>query len=119
MWLHEQQRRGARTVRVITGRGLHSPGPPVLRHEVEALLRTLRPELVVDFEVASLGGAFLIELRARRPEAPPPPSRLPWVDPDLRRRAEEALHELGVRPTPELIDAEIRRLRQRRPDEPA
>ena len=33
------------------------------------------------------------------------------ASPELRRRAEEALHELGIAPTPELLRAEIRRLR--------
>lgn len=117
-WLLEEQHRGTRTVRVITGRGLNSPGPPVLRHEVESLLRSLRPQLVADFVATSAGGAFLVELQP--PPGPTPRRALPaWVDPELRRRAEEALLDLGVRPTPELIEAEIRRLRRRKPDEPA
>jgi hypothetical protein len=118
-WLAEQQATGARTVRVITGKGLHSVGPPVLRGEIEALLGTLRGSLVASYTTESGGGAFRIELR--RPKAPrAAPNRLrPPVhrtasgpDAELRRRAEEALWELGVSPTPELIEAEMRRLRQ-------
>lgn len=99
-------------VRVVTGRGKHSIAGPVLRGEIEELLRRMRGSLVRRVEEESGGGAFRVLLRLRdgavqprRPAAPaPPPS-------ELRRLAEEALAELGVAPTPEMIAAEIDRLR--------
>jgi hypothetical protein len=122
-WLAEQRTTGARTVRVVTGKGLHSIGPPVLRGEVEALLRALRSTLVAGYAIEPGGGAFRIELRRTSAESaaapsPPQPRRadLRAADPQLRRRAEEALWELGVQPTPELIEAEVRRLRQQDAD---
>jgi hypothetical protein len=36
------------------------------------------------------------------------------IDPELRRRVEEALWELGVNPTPDLVRAEVRRLQTKR-----
>ncbi|MDQ3557207.1 MAG: Smr/MutS family protein, partial [Gemmatimonadota bacterium] len=33
-WLESQRGPGSRSVRVVTGRGAHSAGPPVLRGEV-------------------------------------------------------------------------------------
>lgn len=113
-WLRDRQADGVLTVRLITGRGLHSAGPPVLRGEVEELLVALRGTLVSGFFLERGGGAFRVELR--RASAPPRrapdggPSRLDRLDPELRRRAEEALWELGVDPTPALIEAEVRRL---------
>ncbi|HEX2191535.1 MAG TPA: Smr/MutS family protein [Longimicrobiaceae bacterium] len=111
-WLRERQRDGVRTVRVVTGRGTRSAGPPVLRGEVGALLDSLRGSLVSYFTLDSGGGAFRVELeRARSGPRRAAPSRLlPRADPDLRRRAEEALWELGVDPTPPLLEAEIRRI---------
>jgi hypothetical protein len=118
LWLAEQHSLGVRTVRIITGKGLHSVGPPVLRGEIEALLRSLRPSRVARFEPEPGGGVLRIELRRSaaphqpagpRPQPKPAP---PSADAELRRRAEEALWELGVQPTPELIAAEIRRLKQ-------
>lgn len=119
-WLAEQQALGVRTVRIITGKGLHSVGPPVLSGEIGALLRSLRGTRVAQFATEPGGGVFRIELRrsptVHRPDgsrpqrAQPPPS--PPADAALRRQAEEALWELGVQPTPELIAAELRRLKR-------
>ncbi len=101
---------------VITGRGLHSPGgAPVLRGEIELLLREMLGEVVEDFVPRSGGGAFRVYLtpppRRRRPpgSSPAPPV---GIDPELRRRAEENLRDLGVDPTPTLIQAEVRRLQR-------
>lgn len=117
-WLRERQREREPVVRIVTGWGRHSPGPPVLRGEIEALLGTLRGGVVARHALEPGGGAFRVELRAppvaggpaplpgraaRAREAPPP---------DLRRQAEESLWELGVTPTPELLRAEIERLRR-------
>jgi hypothetical protein len=117
-WLREQQAAGVDTVRVVTGRGLHSVGPPVLPGEVADLLDRLRGSVVARAEREHGGGAFRIDLRrlraARRPgttsSAPDAPATLAPVDPELRRRAEESLAELGIVPTAELIAAEMRRL---------
>lgn len=114
-WLRGRQREGVRTVRVVTGRGTRSPGPPVLRGEVGAMLEALRGSLVSYFTLDSGGGAFRVELeREVRPRPPRKTSSavLRRTAPDLRRRAEEALWELGVDPTPELLEAEIRRIRR-------
>lgn len=116
VWLRSQRDRGERTVVVVTGRGNRSTGVPVLRAEVEHLLDRLRGELVVRWDPTEGGGAFRVQL------APPAPARgalqdrrtaerLAAAEPALRARAEEALWELGITPTPALIDAEIRRLR--------
>lgn len=113
-WLRRQRDEGERLVRVITGRGRHSVGAPVLREEIGHLLRGLTGGLVVRVQEESGGGAFRVELRspaAVPPRAPPP---APKASPALRREAEEALAELGIAPTPELLDAEIRRIRAER-----
>ncbi|HEV2132146.1 MAG TPA: Smr/MutS family protein [Longimicrobiaceae bacterium] len=117
LWLRARAEENVRTVRVITGRGLHSVGPPVLPGEIEALLGELKGGVVSSFAREPGGGAYRIELRrisARDsgvvPAADPFADSLRGVDSELRRRAEEALWELGVAPTPELIRAEIRRL---------
>lgn len=115
-WLRDRQADGVRTVVVITGRGLRSRGLPVLRAEVEHLLAGLKGSVVAGWETGDLGGSVRVELRR------PPPSRARAADPtprllretpaELRLRAEEALWELGVEPTPTLLEAEIRRLRR-------
>lgn len=112
-WLREQQAEGVRTVRLITGRGRRSLGPPVLRGEIEELLETLRGSVVDHAASDSAGGAFRVELRrSRRPRPPRPPPAPPRTeDLLLRRRAEESLSDLGVDPTPELVRAEMRRIR--------
>ena len=111
-WLRDRQAERVRTVMVVTGRGLHSQGIPVIKNEIEHLLALLKGTLVVRWEVTHSGGGYRIELRKPPPEpAPrPEPRLLRQADPALRRRAEEALWELGIAPTPALIEVEIRRL---------
>ena len=85
----------------------------MLRGEVEDVLARLRGDVVTAWEHTDGGGGFRVTLR-------PAPSSIPRtsrsagvprdVPPELRRRAEEALAELGIAPTPELVRAEIRRL---------
>jgi hypothetical protein len=114
-WLMDRQAERVRTVVVVTGRGLHSPGIPVIRNEVEHLLQLLKGTLVVRWETAGFGGSFRIELRRPPDTAPRPtlePPLLRQADLALRRRAEEALSELGIAPTPALLEAEIRRILQ-------
>lgn len=113
-WLREMREEGMLLVRVITGRGRRSLGPPVLRGEIEELLRDLRGSVVASHSLDPSGGALRVELR--RPKRPPAPRtgapRAPALpsDPDLLRRAEESLWELGIQPTPALLEAEVRRL---------
>jgi hypothetical protein len=112
-WLRVERDQGARTVRLITGRGLHSVGPPVLPGEIEALLASLRGTVVARFQREPGGGVYRVELRGAPGEPSPPPTTAPprrRTDPELRRRAEEALVELGITPTRVLIEAEMRRL---------
>src|SRR5688500_20357571 len=111
-WLRERQAERAGTVVVVTGRGLHSPGLPVLRMEVQHLLERLRGSVVARFESASQGGSFRVALRAPvvPPARRPAPAPLRDVPAELRRRAEESLAELGITPTEALVAAEIRRL---------
>ena len=108
-WLAARRTEGERVVRVITGRGVHSVGPPVLPPAIEDLLRDLQPATVAGFEREVGGGVYRITLRLHSPPDPSPaPSRS--HDPELVRRAETALMDLGVQPTPALIEAEIRRI---------
>lgn len=114
-WLRAQQGAGERVVRLITGRGVHSRGPPVLPGEIQDLLASLSGSVVEHFAPERGGGAFRVELRKRKTPSPRrPPEAEPADDPDLRRQAEESLHELGVEPTPALLRAEMRRLRKER-----
>lgn len=112
-WLREQQKAGERTVRLITGRGLHSVGPPVLPAEIDHLLSTLKGSLVAAYEAEPGGGVYRVELTRPRsaPSPGPRPKRLALPDdPALRHRAEESLADLGITPTPELVEAEMERL---------
>jgi hypothetical protein len=109
-WLAARRSAGDRTVRLVTGRGLHSVGPPVLPRAIEVLLRRLKGTLVRDFDREPGGGAFRIELTRFPPQMSPTLERPTQLDPELVRRAQEALSELGVEPTPPLIEAEVRRI---------
>jgi hypothetical protein len=113
-WMRDRQMEGARTVIIVTGRGLHSQGIPVVRNEVEHLLALLKGTLVVRWESAHFGGSFRVELR-RPPQEPPrlstrEPALVRDAPPDVRLRAAEALAELGIASTPALLEAEIRRI---------
>jgi hypothetical protein len=123
LWIREQQLAGVRSIRLITGRGLRSVGPPVLRGEIEELLRRLHAGPVEEFAAESAGGAFRVQLRplSRRATGAAQPSvrGIIRARPELRRRAEAALAELGVTATPELIDAEVRRLLREESDQSA
>jgi len=113
-WLRARQGGGERTVVLVTGRGNRSPGgQPVLPGEIEHLLEGLTGTLVEAFDRTAGGGAFQVTLRRRsaviRPRDPAA-AGLREVDPSLRRRAEEALWELGIAPTPALVRAEVLRI---------
>lgn len=121
-WLIARREEGERNVRIVTGRGMHSVGPPVLRAETEHLLQALKGTIVSSFEREIGGGAIRVELRKlslreASPSVRARPSTRP-LDPVLRREAEESLVELGVDPTPALVEAEMERLaRERRSEE--
>lgn len=121
-WLRDHQSQGVRTVIVVTGRGLHSQGLPVVRGEVEHLLTELKGGIVSRWEDTHYGGGFRVELRSppreHKPFPPPrPPHERAEVEPDLLLLAHEALWDLGIAPTPALLDAELRRLRRERGQE--
>lgn len=107
-------------MRIVTGRGLHSVGPPVLPGEIAGLLRRLKGSVVADWAGEPGGGVYRVELRRAgrgRPAAGAPmpgnsavSGSVPARDPELRRRAEESLADLGIKPTPALLAAEMRRL---------
>jgi hypothetical protein len=109
-WLRARQADGDTTVRLITGRGMHSIGPPVLPPTITELLESLKGTLVRAFEREPGGGAFRVQLRRATAPAVTPSRAEPAVDPALVRRALEALDELGITPTPALIQAEVRRI---------
>ena len=108
-WLIARRGEGERVVRLITGRGLHSVGPPVLPTATEDLLRGLKPAIVSSFEREAGGGVYRVTLRLASPSAASP-STPKGHDLELVRRAEIALADLGIQPTPALIEAEIRRI---------
>lgn len=114
-WLSAQQAAGESTVRIVTGRGLHSQGPAVLPGVVEELLRSLAGSRIERFEKEPGGGVYRIQLvryRSSRRATPTVSTR----DPELLREAEEALLDLGITPTPALLNAEIARIRAKRGD---
>lgn len=108
-WLIEQCHAGEAVVRVITGRGMHSIGPPVLPAVITSLLDELKRGTVRRYEVEAGGGVFRVYLTCAR-VAHEPERAVNRLPPDLVREAEEALAELGVTPTPALIEAEVRRI---------
>jgi hypothetical protein len=114
-WLRARAADEERTVVIVTGRGNRSRGFPVLRPEIEHLLQGLQGSTVESWDSTDGGGGFRVRLR------PPPASRQTSAaaeaaslarehPPELRRRAEESLAELGITPTPALLRAEIRRI---------
>lgn len=114
-WIASRRDDGDLLVRIITGRGLHSPGPPVLPGAIEHLLTSMKASAVRAFEAEPGGGAYRVRLKPR-PADPKAPITQPPRPPHLVRRAEEALAELGITPTPTLIEAEIRRIIKEEPD---
>lgn len=114
-WLRGRAAAGERTVVVVTGRGTRSHGLPVLRPEIEHLLAGLQGSAVEAWDLTDGGGGFRITLARPSPARHADPdveaARLARQHPpELRRRAEEALAELGVTPTPALVRAEIQRI---------
>ncbi len=113
-WIEQHRLAGELVVRLITGRGMHSIGPPVLPEAVESLLRDLAGGVVRSHEREVGGGVYRVWLNR---SAPAPRPRARTRDPlprDLVRLAEESLAELGIDPTPALVEAEVRRIIARR-----
>lgn len=113
-WIERNRLAGEPVVRLVTGRGMHSVGPPVLPDAVESLLRDLAGGVVRSHEREIGGGVYRVWLN--RP-GPAPRPRAPTGDGpprDLIRLAEESLAELGIDPTPALVEAEVRRIIARR-----
>lgn len=124
-WLREQQVRGSSEVLVITGRGSHSPGGiPVIRQEVERLLRSLRRRGVVASHAEHNPGAFAVKLapirsmvealpRTRDPVHAPETAPLHGLSSEtmelLRELAELSLDALAVKPDASTVDDEIHR----------
>ena len=108
-WLRARREEGERTVRLITGRGLHSIGPPVLPEAVDDLLRSLRGAEVASHERETGGGVVRVTLRPPD-RAPTRPATTVRHDPEVERLARESLAELGIDPTPAILAAEIQRI---------
>jgi Smr domain len=117
-WLRDRRGDGESMVRLVTGRGLHSVGPPILPATIEELLRRLGGSVVEGFEREPGGGAYRVRLTRGgvRPASLPRPVNSA-APPDVLREAAEALAELGVAPTPALLEAEIRRIIKKRSGE--
>ena len=109
-WLRARQAAREPTVIVVTGRGRHSAGLPVLPGVVRHLLEELRGTVVNDYGADPAGGAFRIDLRMPTCRARGQRRSEPVPDPALHREAEVRLHELGVSPTPALVRAEVARI---------
>jgi hypothetical protein len=127
-WLRERQVRGIAEVLIITGRGKSSPGGTgIVREGVRRLLNSLRRRGVIAAYGENGPGSFLVALApmkklfespARRRDrksghAPPPgvtieglPSGL--LD-DLRLLAQQSLLSLGVDPSGDFLEGEMRR----------
>jgi hypothetical protein len=107
-WIEQQYVAGEPVVRIITGRGTHSVGSPVLPEVIETLLLDRKAGTVQSYEREVGGGAYRIRLnRPVAPRAQPPVVRLPA---ELVRLAEVALADLGIDATPALVEAEVRRI---------
>ena len=117
-WLRARAAEGERTVVIVTGRGRHSSGLPVLRPEIEHLLEGLRGSTVAEWEPTHGSGGFRVSLR--------PPAALPGAaaaaetlarqyPPELRRRriARRAGGHPHPRPPPRRDPAHRRRRRSR------
>jgi hypothetical protein len=114
-WLIDQQRHGEGIVRVITGRGRHSVGPPVLPTTIEDLLKRLQNSIVRSHEQEAGGGAFRVQLFRPAPRpAPHRQLREEEVDPELLLDAQRSLSELGIMPTPALVRLEVERIVKKR-----
>jgi len=124
-WLRERQMSRAEEALVITGRGNNSPdGVSVVREAVMRLLASLRRRGVLSGVIEHTPGSFVVTfaplnsvrnapLRSRNPhqDSPADPASLAALEPDtralLRRLAQRAIEELGVRATSSFVEQEM------------
>lgn len=124
-WLREKQASGTREVLIITGRGNQSAdGVPVVREAVRKRLALLRRRGVVSMVQEHTPGSAVVTLaafsalrdapRRRRDPAPPSaatPETLAALSPRalalLRRVAEQAIQNVGVRDTAPFLEREM------------
>ncbi|MDR0787196.1 MAG: Smr/MutS family protein [Gemmatimonadota bacterium] len=110
-WIEARRNDGDGVVRIVTGRGSHSIGPPVLPIMVDELLRKLAGNAVRSFERETGGAVFRVWLnRVRAPAVPVRSPVMARLSEDVLRKAEMALAELGITATPALLEAEARRI---------
>lgn len=124
-WLRERQMSRAGEALVITGRGNRSPdGVSVVREAIVRLLASLRHRGVVKGVVEHTPGSFVVTFapltsvrnaaqrsRNPHPEVPDDPVALRALEPAtramLRRLAQRAIEELGVRATTAFVEKEM------------
>lgn len=124
-WLRERQMSRAVEALVITGRGNGSPdGVSVVRESVMRLFASLRRRGVLSGVTEHTPGSFVVTFaplnsvrnapqRARNPheDAPSDPAALAALEPEtrvlLRRLAQRAIEELGVRATAGFVAREM------------
>lgn len=66
-FVEDARARGCSRVRIVTGKGLHSAGKPVVRPQVERTLRSLATQgRIVGFRIEKVGhgaeGAFFVQI---------------------------------------------------------
>ncbi|MQA88787.1 MAG: hypothetical protein GEU90_00935 [Gemmatimonas sp.] len=110
LWLIDQRFEGETMVRLVTGRGLHSVGSPILPGAIEGLLSRLRGSVVQTYEPEPGGGAYRIRLTKGERRKAPADRTIPEAEPGVLREAAEKLADLGIAPTPALLEAEVRRI---------
>lgn len=124
-WLRERQMSRAVEALVITGRGNNSPdGVSVVREAVMRLLASLRRRGVLSGVIEHTPGSFVVTFaplnsvrnapqRSRNPhdDVPADPASLAALEPEtralLRRLAQRAIEELGVRATSSFVEQEM------------
>jgi len=110
LWLLDRRAEGETTVRLVTGKGLHSVGPPILPSAIGGLLQSLKGVTIRQFEREPGGGAYRVVLTRGSSSPRTSPAPAGRYDPEILRQAREALEELGISPTPALLEAEVRRI---------
>jgi hypothetical protein len=124
-WLRERQMSRAVEALVITGRGNRSPdGVSVVREAIVRLFASLRRRGVLNGVMEHTPGSFVVTFaplnavrnapqRARNPHGalPSDPAQLRALEPEtralLRRLAQRAIEELGVRATTGFVEQEM------------
>jgi hypothetical protein len=124
-WLRERQMSRAGEALVITGRGNNSPdGVSVVRAAIVQLFASLRRRGIISEVIEHTPGSFVVTFaklsavrdapqRARNPHELPPhdPVQIAALEPEtrvlLRQLAKRSIEELGVEPTPGLVEHEM------------